>query len=72
MKLSKDQKNILFSTIIYIVLAIGFNALLVVFGKKTWDDVWPILLGMLIGAVVLDLLLIIGSRIPKKKEEDKE
>ena len=72
MKLSKDQKNILFSTIIYIVLAIGFNTLLVVFGKKTWDDVWPILLGMLIGAVVMDLLLIIGSRIPKKKNEDKE
>ena len=72
MKLSKDQKNLLIGIVVYVVLAVVYNALLVCFGNKIWNDIWPTALGMLIGAVGMGVFLIIGSRIPKKRNEDKE
>ena len=72
MKLSKDQNTLLIYLICYIAAMIVFNALLLIFGNRTWEDIWPTALGMLIGAVGMGVFLIIGSRIPKKKDEDKE
>ena len=72
MKLSKHQKGILISVVFYIVATIALNALLYYFGHWEWERVWTNALGMLIGAVSMGVFLIIGSRIPKKKDEDKE
>ena len=72
MKLSKDQNTLLIYLICYIAAMIVFNALLLIFGNRTWEDIWPTGLGMLIGAIGLYVFLIIGSRVPKKKDEDKK
>ena len=72
MKLSKHQKGILISIVLYIVATIALNALFYYYGHWEWERVWTNTLGMLIGAVGFGAFLIIGSRIPKKKDEDKE
>ena len=72
MKLSKHQKGILISIVLYIVATIALNTLFYYYGHWEWERVWTNTLGMLIGAVGFGAFLIIGSRIPKKKDEDKE
>ena len=72
MKLSKHQKGILISVVFYIVATIALNALFYYIGHWAWERVWTNALGMLIGAVGMGVFLIIGSRIPKKKDDDKE
>ena len=72
MKLSNHQKGILISVVFYIVATIALNALFYFIGHWEWERVWTNALGMLIGAVGMGIFLIIGSRIPKKRDEDKE
>ena len=72
MKLSKHQKGILISIVLYIVATIALNALFYYYGHWEWESVWTNTLGMLIGAVGFGVFLIIGSRIPKKRDDDKE
>ena len=72
MKLSKHQKGLLISVVFYIVATIVLNALLYYIGHWEWERVWTNALGMIIGAVGMGIFLIIGSRIPKKRDEDKE
>ena len=72
MKLSKHQKGILISIVLYIVATIALNALFYYYGHCEWERVWTNTLGMLIGAVGFGVFLIIGSRIPKKRDDDKE
>ena len=72
MKLSKHRKGILISIALYIVATIALNALFYYYGHWEWERVRTNALGMLIGAVGMGVFLIIGSRIPKKKDEDKE
>ena len=71
MKLSKHQKGILISIVFYIVATIALNALFYYYGHWEWERVRTNALGMLIGADGMGVFLIIGSRIPKKKDEDK-
>ena len=72
MKLSKHQKGILISIVLYIVATLALNALFYYYGHWEWERVWTNTVSMLIGAVGLGAFLIIGSRIPKKKDGDKE
>ena len=72
MKLSKHQKGILISVVFYIVATIILNALFYYIGHWGWERVWTNALGMIIGAGGMGIFLIIGSRIPKKRDEDKE
>ena len=72
MKLSKHQKGILIGVVLYVVATIALNALFYFYGHWEWERVWTNALGMFIGAIGMGVFLIIGSRIPKKKDEDKE
>ena len=72
MKLSKHPMGILISIVLYIVATIALNALFYYYGHWEWERIWTNTVSMLIGAVGLGAFLIIGSRIPKKKDEDKE
>lgn len=70
MKLSKDQKRILVCCILYLVATVAFNLLVFVYGKHDWSGFWTMTESMAVGAVVVVLFLLIGSRIPKKKDEE--
>ena len=72
MKLSKHQMGILISIVLYIVATIALNALFYYYGHWEWERVWTNTLGMFIGTVGFSVFLIIGSRIPKKRDENKE
>ena len=69
MKLSKDQKNILIGGLSGWVGMIVSIVLFVLFGKRTWDDALWLMLGMTIGEVIVLLFLMLGSRVPKDKDE---
>lgn len=70
MKLSKDQKRILICCILYLVATVAFNLLVFVYGKHDWSGFWTMTGSMAVGAIVVVLFLLIGSRIPKKKDEE--
>ncbi|MBR1513553.1 MAG: hypothetical protein IJ622_04590 [Bacteroidales bacterium] len=71
MKLSKHQKRILITIVLYVVATIALNALFYYYGHWEWNRVRTNTLAMLLGAVCVGVVLIIGSRIPKKKDKDK-
>ena len=70
MKLSKDQKRILVCCVLYLVATVAFNLLVFGYGKHDWSGFWTMTESMAVGAVVVVLFLLIGSRIPKKKDEE--
>ena len=72
MKLSKEQKRILVCCILYLVATGAFNLLVFVYGKHDWNGFWTMTGSMAVGAIVVVLFLLIGSRIPKEKDEDKQ
>ena len=72
MKLSKDQKNMLKGLAFAFAVVFVGSIIFVILGRRTWNNIWPTLLGSLIGSVAVYLFLIIGSRVPEKKDEDKE
>ena len=72
MKLSKDQKRILVCCILYLVATGAFNLLVFVYGKHDWSGFWTMTESMAVGAAVVAVFLLVGSRIPKKKDEDKQ
>ena len=70
MKLSQDQKrlakNAMFFLTSYFAVYILVNW--IKDGAFSWDSVWEGLL-IVLGIGVLDLLLVIGSYVPKKKKD---
>ena len=72
MKLSQDQKRILVCCILYLVATVAFNLLVFVYKKHDWSGFWTMTGSMAVGAVAVMVFLLIGSRIPKKKDEDKK
>ena len=72
MKLSKDQKRILVCCILYLVATVAFNLLVFVCKKHDWSGFWTMTGSMAVGAVAVMVFLLIGSRIPKKRAEDKK
>ena len=72
MKLSNNQKKILVCCILYLVASVAFNLLVFVYGKHDWSGFWTMTESMAVGAVVVMLFLLIGSRVPKKKKEPSE
>jgi len=68
MKLSKDQKNILKGCLAGWAGMIVAIALFAIFGKRT-VDLW-LMLGVTIGATLVLLFLMLGSRVPKDKDEN--
>ena len=70
MKLSKDQKNLLKGDLAGWSGMIVAIALFAIFGKRTWDDALWLMLGMTIGEAVVLSFLMLGSRVPKDKDEN--
>ena len=70
MKLTKDQKNLLKGSLAGWAGMMVAVALFAVFGKRTWSDTLWLMLGMTIAEIVVGLFLTLGSRVPKKKDEN--
>ena len=70
MKLTKDQKNLLKGSLAAWAGMIVAAALFAIFGKRTWSDTLWLMLGMTIAEIVVGLFLTLGSRVPKKKDEN--
>ncbi len=70
MKLTKDQKNLLKGSLAAWAGMIVAAALFAIFGKRTWNDTLWLMLGMTIAEIVVLLFFMLGSRVPKKKDEN--
>ncbi|MCR5658022.1 MAG: hypothetical protein K6G25_01705 [Bacteroidales bacterium] len=70
MKLTKDQKNLLKGGLAAWAGMIVAAALFAIFGKRTWNDTLWLMLGMTIAEIVVLLFFMLGSRVPKKKDEN--
>ena len=70
MKLSKDQKNLLKGGLAAWAGMVVAVVLFAVFGKRTWNDSLWLILGMTIAEIIVGLFLTLGSRVPKKKDEN--
>ena len=70
MKLSKDQKNLLKGSLAAWAGMIVAMALFAIFGKRTWSDTLWLILGVTIAEILVGLFLTLGSRVPKKKDEN--
>ena len=70
MKLTKDQKNLLKGSIAAWAGMIVAMALFAIFGKRTWSDTLWLILGVTIAEILVGLFLTLGSRVPKKKDEN--
>ena len=70
MKLSKDQKNLLKGSLSAWAGMVVAMMLFTVFSKRTWNDTLWLMLGVTIAEIVVGLFLTLGSRVPKKKDEN--
>jgi prolipoprotein diacylglyceryltransferase len=70
MKLSKDQKNLLKGGLAAWAGMVVAMVLFAVFGKRTWSDTLWLVLGVTIAEIIVGLFLVLGSRVPKKKDEN--
>lgn len=70
MKLSKDQKNLLKGSLAAWAGMIVAMVLYAIFGKRTWSDTLWLVLGVTIAEILVGLFMILGSRVPKKKDEN--
>ena len=70
MKLSKDQKNLLKGSLSAWAGMVVAMMLFTIFGKRTWNDTLWLMLGVTIAEIVVGLFLTLGSRVPKKKDEN--
>ena len=70
MKLTKDQKNLLKGGLAAWAGMIVAAALFAILGKRTWNDTLWLMLGMTIAEIVVLLFFMLGSRVPKKKDEN--
>ena len=70
MKLSKDQKNLLKGSLSAWAGMVVALMLFTIFGKRTWNDTLWLMLGVTIAEIVVGLFLTLGSRVPKKEDEN--
>lgn len=70
MKLSKDQKNLLKGSLAAWAGMIVAMVLYAIFGKRTWSDTLWLVLGVTIAEILVGLFMTLGSRVPKKKDEN--
>ena len=70
MKLSKDQKNLLKGSLSAWAGMVVAMMLFTIFGKRSWNDTLWLMLGVTIAEIVVGLFLTLGSRVPKKKDEN--
>ena len=70
MKLTKDQKNLLKGSLAAWAGMLIAMVLFAIFGKRTWSDTLWLVLGVTIAEVIVGLFLTIGSRVPKKKDDN--
>ena len=70
MKLSKDQKNLLKGSLSAWAGMVVAMMLFTIFGKRAWNDTLWLMLGVTIAEIVVGLFLTLGSRVPKKKDEN--
>ena len=70
MKLTKDQKNLLKGSLAAWAGMIVAMALFAIFGKRTWSDTLWLMFGVTIAEIIVGVFLALGSRVPKKKDEN--
>ena len=70
MQLTKDQKNQLKGSLAAWAGMVVAMTLLVIFGKRTWNDTLWLMLGVTIAEIIVGLFLALGSRVPKEKIEN--
>ena len=70
MELSKDQKNLIKGSLAAWAGMIVAMVLFAIFGKRTWSDTLWLILGVTIVEIVVGLVLTLGSRVPKEKDEN--
>lgn len=70
MQLSKDQKNLLKGSLAGWAGMVVAMILITVFGQRTWSDTLWLLLGVTVAEIVVGLFLILGSKVPEKKNSD--
>ena len=70
MKLLEQQKNLLKASVPGLLALIGAPVINSLIGRQSWADaLWASLIGVGVWAVIVGFLLL-GSRVPKKKEEN--
>ena len=69
-KLTKDQKNLLKGGLAGWAGMMVATALFAIFGKRTWSDTLWLMLGVTIAEIVVGLFLVLGSKVPKNKDEN--
>ena len=70
MQLTKDQKNLLKGSLAAWAGMIVAMVLFAIFGKRTWSDTLALILGVTIAEILVGLFMTLGSRVPKKKDEN--
>ena len=70
MQLTKDQKNLLKGGLAGWAGMVVALALFAIFGKRTWNDTLWLILGVTMAEIIVGLFLALGSRVPKKKDEN--
>ena len=72
MKLSEDQKKILIGLLAGLGGAIVGYSLFAILGKITWDRAFEMIVAYLFGVAIAALFMLIGARIPKKKDRKQD
>ena len=70
MQLTKDQKNLLKGSLAAWAGMVVALVLFVIFGKRTWSDTLSLIFGVTIAEILVGLFMTLGSRVPKKKDEN--
>lgn len=70
MQLTKDQKNLLKGGLAAWAGMVVAMVLFAIFGKRTWNDTFWLILGVTMAEIIVGLFLAFGSRVPEKKNDD--
>ena len=70
MKLTKDKKNMLKGLLAGWAGMVVFKVLVAIFGRQTWGDTLWFILGFTTVETLIGLFLMLGSRVPKKSDEN--
>lgn len=70
MKLTKDKKNMLKGLLAGWAGMVVVKVLVAIFGRQTWGDTLWFILGFTIVEIIIGLFLMLGTRVPKKNDEN--
>lgn len=70
MKFTRDKKNILKGLFAGWAGMVVVKVLVAIFGRQTWGDTLWFILGFTTVEILIGLFLMLGSRVPKKSDEN--